>query len=1229
MSFYKPVCTFFNKHRNLGSLRWARIALLCIGFLFVFAGNASATHLVGGSITYRYVGQFNGLYRFEVSIDMFRDGSQRPPPLQNTPPTPFDQTIDIGVYSRPDSIYITHLVLTLISDKQVQPPAATEACKNTLPKTYIYESNYAKGFIDLKPSDNGYLLAHLRCCRNTMLNLKDNMGQTYLAIIPPTNTLNTTPVFNTVPSPYIGQNDTVSLNYSATEPDGDSLSYSLGDPYSGGDTAVPIPVAGPGNKLSLINVDYNNGYSPGFPFSHSGFVKIDPITGLLTMKAPLVGRYAIAVDVSEYRNGKLISVTRRDVQIITVSIPYHPPPHRTAINDSIPADNSTANTYIVEAGYRLSFNLLYQADSTIAGFYPSGFVVNPGNVGHKPFFTSSIDKKTAKAYFNWQTTCKDASPSPYTFTMTVTDFNCPQKTLYDGIKIFVVPFKGATHINGPNPACQGNISYYTTNVQKKGYKITWYVTGGIYTKGNNDSTIKVVWNKAGSGTIRIIGYNTVTGCIGDTVIKNIIINPKPKPPVVSGPATACVGNMSTYTVKSFSDLNYTWVVTGGSLNGYPAPPNKTVRVGWYRADTNTIKAIGIDSNGCPSDTTVLRPIVEKPIADSIYGSYSVCPNSSGVDYWVKPQKGSTYFWKISGGTQVSGGNTFHIKIDWGEKGGGWIKVKETTLHGCPGDTILLNVTKDYVLYTSPILGDTSLCEFTRGKVYQVSYSNGSLYAWKISGGTIVAGNGTASVVVDWDKAGHGALIVQETAYDPINHKPCTGIPVSAVIHINPLPNTSEIIGPAGICENDIVIYSVHGLPGSTYIWKFHGKTNLSHADTARWQETSLNSLTDTIHIEVTELSIDSCPGQTRYLVVTAHKVPVTSEITGLSLICFPNLAGAAYSVKGFATSTYLWTVDGGAIVKGDKTQNIIVDWYVEGNRAVHVQEISDFGCKGPEKSLAVRVDSLAMDIDLVTTNQANDKEIDVYWTKKNAEFFKGYFRVYRSVAGQEFYRMIDSVPATQTYYVDKNVNTAMYAYRYRIEAVNSCGYRIETHIHRTINLGDKFDGDTTIQLHWNKYEGWPVDVYNVNHSSDNDTGMSFYNFTKDTSFAVIKTLDGYRLCMRIAAFKAGSGLKNVVSWSNKVCVDFDPLVWIPNVFTPANGDNLNNTFHIFAGNYKAYQLEIYNRWGEHIYSSNDPAKQWDGTYKGNLCVEGVYLYMVTINGARSNLYRTGTVNLLR
>jgi gliding motility-associated-like protein len=89
-------------------------------------------------------------------------------------------------------------------------------------------------------------------------------------------------------------------------------------------------------------------------------------------------------------------------------------------------------------------------------------------------------------------------------------------------------------------------------------------------------------------------------------------------------------------------------------------------------------------------------------------------------------------------------------------------------------------------------------------------------------------------------------------------------------------------------------------------------------------------------------------------------------------------------------------------------------------------------------------------------------------------------------------------------------------------------------------------------------------------------------------------------------------------------------VYIPSAFTP-NGDNLNETFgviDIVAVQY--FSMQIYNKWGQLIFISNDIAKKWDGTYKGKQSPNGAYIWMMTyVNRSGRKFYEQGTVMLIR
>lgn len=74
------------------------------------------------------------------------------------------------------------------------------------------------------------------------------------------------------------------------------------------------------------------------------------------------------------------------------------------------------------------------------------------------------------------------------------------------------------------------------------------------------------------------------------------------------------------------------------------------------------------------------------------------------------------------------------------------------------------------------------------------------------------------------------------------------------------------------------------------------------------------------------------------------------------------------------------------------------------------------------------------------------------------------------------------------------------------------------------------------------------------------------------------------------------------------------LVYIPNAFTP-NRDNKNEIFN-YEANCTDFigKLEIYNRFGQRIFVSEDPLIGWDGTYNGQDATTAVYIYVLSYSG---------------
>ena len=100
---------------------------------------------------------------------------------------------------------------------------------------------------------------------------------------------------------------------------------------------------------------------------------------------------------------------------------------------------------------------------------------------------------------------------------------------------------------------------------------------------------------------------------------------------------------------------------------------------------------------------------------------------------------------------------------------------------------------------------------------------------------------------------------------------------------------------------------------------------------------------------------------------------------------------------------------------------------------------------------------------------------------------------------------------------------------------------------------------------------------------------------------------------------------NCTDSTSKTIYVFKPMLEIPNVFTP-NNDGFNDYFQVKYDGVQTYNLEIYDRYGKIVFSTNSPTKYWDGTYNGKPVPEGTYFYIVKIG--EDGFYK-GSVSVVR
>jgi len=1276
---------------------------LLILFIWTFISfSASATHLMGGDFTYKYLYTSGGNYFYKIRIDMFRD-------CQNST-TEFDYSISVGVYL--NNLSRSQLrVETLFKGTEtlITPPSGGSKCSWVPP--ICIKHTYYEGVISLPPSTVGFHLVHVRCCRNNLVNFIANTGQTYYAFIPPNIDANNNPIYNSspyfgsVPTPYICAQDTVSISYSATDIDGDSLVYELAHPWAGGSDQDPIPVNPMNLSLPVVKGTYSSGYSLSKPFGNSGYCTLNQNTGLITLMVPSAGFWAVAVDVKEYRNGQLLSVVRRDIELIVLNCP---PNNFPKLVDPI------ITTFIVEEGNTLAFNIAYTDKDTMKMVKEGDIFGGSGSTVSPPYATLTIPPESPdsiKTKFEWKTSCEHGRSNPYFFTIRVTDKGCPAKTTVSIFQIYVQPFKGPDSIDGPTNVCEfdDSVKYIGAGTSKTSL-ISWNMDGGsiLTTQGKQD--IKVKFDKAsgkqamielyetskyGCGPVRKVKMvnvhplpivdagNNISICSGDTItlgtipqdtlakytwstsknlsdsniarpkfsVKNIsgspiiytfyltvknlnkcintdsiiiVVNPEPDTFSVKGNLRPCFAGTFTYQVKNNPGSLYYWQVKGGKQvsggNSYK------IDIIWTDTFSGEVGVYEVNKYGCLGDTQFLPVQIVRP-GGKIYGPEVVCPNTVNVEYWVNDRVGSKYYWYVINGKRADGNHQKStVKINWPDSGLALIKMVEVTQEGCISDTSYLPVLISYHLKTPPIEGDTFVCEFNAEK-YQVMNVNGSNYSWQISGGMIQSGNGLNMINCSWGTKGLGLLKVLETSYDSVNDKYCYGDTVYQSVLINPIPHTSPIIGDTHLCEYDTAYYSVSGFVGSAFYWSLND-TSIAFIGQGNnkiqifWQKEG------TFVIKVWELTKDSCTSNPVLLTVSIHPNPKTSKIYGPAFVCYPNNKGILYNVQGFNGSTYQWSVDGGQFPTTSNLDHINVNWHTSTTGSLQVIETTEWGCIGKPVNHAVKVDSLAPAMELVTTMPDNSKIIETQWKLLNDVHFNKKIYLYRNEESKRSWMLLDSFVKTQLSFIDNLVNTENISYYYKISAENLCGNIFESYPHRSIVLKGIKTSEFDVYLHWNNYINWSdgVEKYNIYRKTDNEKEYKLATSVEDTAINMDAALKGFKQCYRVAAVKNFDA--NIMSWSNETCFVFEPVVQIPNAFTP-NGDGLNDFFEVKAANIHTFHLEIYNEWGQLLFSSDSAANSWDGTFNGRKCPMDVYVVVIRYQGNSSPKRYTGTITLIR
>ncbi len=453
----------------------------------------------------------------------------------------------------------------------------------------------------------------------------------------------------------------------------------------------------------------------------------------------------------------------------------------------------------------------------------------------------------------------------------------------------------------------------------------------------NCSTNPLFPGTCSTGTYQATTSN-IFGCDSTVTLNLTVLNPiaNIQPP----PLLACGQNsvqLSGLGSSAGPGVNYLWTASNGGI--ITGSTNTLVTTGGAAGDYSLRVCRTFAGVTCCDSamTTVVADNSTPPAPSGITGSSSICLNQSGA-YSISGVSGATgYTWTVPAGVTInSGQNTTTINITWNSNTGGNICVAASNACGA-GPQICLPVTLDTMAIPATPQGNATVCAGATLAYSIPALPAGTTYNWTVAApATLVSGQGSSQVMVNWGNAPSGNVCVSATG-------PCgTSAPMCLPVTITAAPAAPTLSGNVSVCAGNTESYTVAAVPGATsYNWQATGGVVASGNGSSSVQVIWDNNATSGT---VCATAVNACAGSAQVcLNVTVNPPLAAPVVSGDATLC-PGDTGA-YSILPISGATgYLWTLPNGAnLLTGQNTTAISVNWPAAPGGNVCVAAVSACG----------------------------------------------------------------------------------------------------------------------------------------------------------------------------------------------------------------------------------------------------------------------------------------------
>ncbi len=574
-------------------------------------------------------------------------------------------------------------------------------------------------------------------------------------------------------------------------------------------------------------------------------------------------------------------------------------------------------------------------------------------------------------------------------------------------------------------------------------------------------------------------------------------------------------------------------------------------------------------------------------------------------------------WDVAAGepndccSNVPGEENFAHMMDWTSPPGMWNDLPNAggggqyfptgyivEYGGLPGDPDILDRISGTTMIDwqrdIDLTGATSVCPNIQGVPYNATALDGHSYNWTVDGGIIASGQGTDEIYVNWGNTNPAATVTVVVTSDLA----CV-YTESLSVRINEQLEPPLPVGNDVVCFTDLStpqIYNTPFTPGSNYEWKPTNGTVISGQGTNEveilWDGPGTGSLYFT---ESTSTATDICDGDSPTLTIDLRQ-EITSAFTLEFVKCFGESNGSALIdiTSGGNTITYDWDVPPGTASNGNQVTGLPAGTYSVFVTVDNCQVEFPFEITEPDELLG---DTQLTNVLCYGQSNGTAEAVVTGGT--------GVYRYSWSHDPNQSSAFVDNLPAGDHFVEILDENNCQLILNFNITEPDLLV--VDEIISTLVSCPGGSDGTLEAIV-----SGGTL-PYTYEWEFSPDTESLATGFPKGEYRVSITDANGCQ------------------ATETQIVEEAIPKVVLPSAFSP-NGDMVNDTFGPTTPCDIVFKMEVYNRWGQVIFSTNSSLNQWDGTFKGQALPIGSYSYaaswVITANDLVIRENKTGEVQLV-